>query len=128
MTTRSQLHYVPRRPSRHAVRLACQVVRERDFKLVADELIELSEHGMVVRPKLRLLTGEELLVSFMAPFTRNFVDAEATVARVIHGRRLGDGGLSLGLEISAMDEAARAMIRSQLAFIPSAAPRRRVYS
>jgi len=128
MRTRSLVRYVPRRPSRHSVRLACQIVRERDFKLVADEIVELSECGLLVRPKFRLLTGEELLVSFMAPFTRTYIDAEATVARVIHGRRLGDGGLSIGLEITGMEEAARALVKSQLTFMPTCAPKRRLYS
>ena len=120
--------YVPRRPSRHRVRLGCQIVRERDFKLVSDQLIELSEYGMLVVPKARVLTGEPLLVSFMAPFTRQFIDTEATVARVLHGRRLGDMGIGLGLDLSAMSESARSLIREQLAFLPAAMPRRRLVS
>lgn len=120
--------YVPRRPLRHSVRLGCQVVRARDFKLVADEMVEISEGGLLVLPKVRLLTGESLYVSFMAPFTRSYVDVEATVARVIHGRRLGDVGPSVGLSIDHMDEAARALVRSQLTFLPTVAPRRRTLS
>lgn len=120
--------YVPRRPSRHRIRLGCQIVRERDFKLVSDQMIELSEYGMLVVPKLRVLTGENLLVSFMAPFTRNFIDTEATVARVLHGRRLGDMGLGLGLDLSHMSESARALVRDQLAYLPTSMPRRRAVS
>ncbi len=125
MRSRSFARYVPRRPSRHRVRLACQIVRERDFRLVSDEVCELSEAGMLVVPKLRVLTGEELLVSFMAPYTRMFIDAEAVVARVVHGRRLGDERHALGIHLTGMDQVARAVLRSQLDAMPDLAPRRR---
>ena len=128
MRSKSLARYVPRRPSRHSVRLACQIVRERDFKLVSDEILELSEEGALVVPRARLLTGESLLVSFMAPFTRTFIDAEAVVARVVHGRRLGDGGPSLCIALTHMDSAAQALIKSQLTFLPVSAPRRRYVS
>ncbi|MBK6513694.1 MAG: hypothetical protein IPM79_30225 [Polyangiaceae bacterium] len=128
MRSRSSARYVPRRPSRHSVRLGCQIVRERDFKLVSEEIVELSEEGALVVPRFRLLTGENLLLTFMAPFTRTFIDAEAVVARVIHGRRLGDPGPSLGISITHMDSAAQALVKSQLTFLPLVAPRRRVLS
>jgi hypothetical protein len=128
MRSRSFARYVPRRPSRHRIRLACQVVRERDFRLIADEMVELSDSGMLVVPKLRVMTGESLIVSFMAPFTRMFLDTEAVVARVIHGRRLGDEGPRLGLELSGMDGMARTILRAQLSELPTIAPRRRALS
>ena len=114
--------WTPRRPQRHAIRLACQVVRERDFKLVARQVIDLSEVGMRVRPMSRVLTGESLIVTFMAPFSRTWVDAEATVARVDHGRRPNDDGLSLGLFFDHIDEHARALLRLNLASVPPPLP------
>jgi hypothetical protein len=117
--------YVPRRPSRHALRMPCQVVREKDFALVADRMVELSEGGMLVVPRMRVLTGESLIVSFMAPYSRSFVDAEATVARVVHGRRDGDGGFALGLSIDWMDRIARELIRGQIAHLPESGRQRR---
>jgi hypothetical protein len=128
MRARPISRYVPRRPSRHAIKLGCQIVRERDFKLVSDELIELSERGALVVPKVPIITGDSLIVTFMAPFTRTFVDAEATVARIVHGRRIGDTGPLAGISIDGMDEACRALIKSQLTFLPVAAPRRRIPS
>ncbi len=128
MRSRSFARYVPRRPARHRIRLACQVVRERDFKLISDEMVELSDSGMLVVPKLRVMTGESLIVSFMAPYTRMFLDAEAVVSRVVHGRRLGDEGPALGLELSGMDPLARTILRAQLEHMPPAPPRRRSLS
>jgi len=120
--------YIPRRPSRHSVRLGCQIVRERDFKLVADEIVDLSEVGMLVVPKLRVMTGENLLVTFMAPYTRTFIDAEASIARVVHGRRLGDVGMGLGISFDWMEEPGRALLRAQLSMMPSMSPNRRPLS
>ena len=39
-----------RRATRHSVRLECQVVRERDFQLVADRIVNLSTSGILVSP------------------------------------------------------------------------------
>jgi hypothetical protein len=128
MRSRSFARYIPRRPARHRIKLACQIVRERDFKLVSDQIVELSDSGMLVVPKLRVMTGESLLVSFMAPYTRLFLDAEAVVSRVVHGRRLGDEGPGLGLELSGMDQLSRTILRAQLDSLPPAPPRRRALS
>jgi hypothetical protein len=103
-------------------------VRERDFKLVASEIVELSENGMLVRPEARVLTGDELLVSFMAPFSRIFIDAEAVVARVIHGRRLTDGEPALGISFQSLDEVSKALLVRNLSYVPTRASHRRVLS
>lgn len=87
-----------RRSFRRFVRLDCEVVREHDFVVVADLVLDLSTRGMLVRAKRRVLTGEELVVAFRPPRSNRWFDAQATVARVVHGRRNGDGGLSFGLE------------------------------
>jgi hypothetical protein len=116
--------WTPRRPSRHAIRIDCQVVRERDFQLIARKVLDLSETGMLVRPIARVLTGEPVIVTFMAPFSRTFIDAEATVARVVHGRRPGDGGMALGLSFDGIDSWARALLGHALRGLPPALPRR----
>ena len=82
---------------RRFVRLDCQVVREHDFKLVGDLALDLSTNGMRVRAVRRVLTGEEVIVAFKPPRSNRWFDAQATVARVLHGRRPGDQGLSFGL-------------------------------
>ena len=56
-----------RRSPRRGVLLRCQVVRERDFRLVADLALDLSTEGMLVSTDARVLTGEPLLVSFRVP-------------------------------------------------------------
>ena len=50
-----------RRLPRLAARIACQVVRERDFRLVADRVLDLSSNGVLVGPADPVLTGERIM-------------------------------------------------------------------
>jgi hypothetical protein len=103
-----------RRSFRRFVRLDCQIVRETDFKVVGDLALDLSTEGMLVRAKHRVLTGEELVVSFKPPRCNQFFDAQATVARVVHGRRPGDWGHCLGIEFHGVDPELRTMLFEHL--------------
>jgi hypothetical protein len=97
----------PRRAFRRYVRIDCQVVRERDFRVVGELALDLSERGMLVRTDERVLTGEEVVVCFKPPRSNRFVDAVGHVARVVHGRRPGDRGRCLGIELDEMDDGDR---------------------
>ena len=99
---------------RRYVRVPCQVVREHDFKLVADLGLDLSTTGMRVRGLARVLSGEEVVVSFRPPRSNDYLDLSATVARVLHGRRPGDRGLAFGLEFHDIPEGAHALLFEHL--------------
>jgi hypothetical protein len=106
------------------------VVRERSFRLVGRQMLDLSEGGMLVRmdqdPREgRVLTGERVLICFLAPFSRVWVDAEAFVARVIHGRRPADRGRALGLEFERLEVFARARLERELGWFRPTASRPR---
>ena len=107
-----------RRAFRHEAHLVCQVVRMRDFRLVADAALDISTRGMCVATRKRVLTGEELLVSFRLPRSNRWLDADATVVRVVHGRRPGDRGRSLGLEFHGVDDSSRRILFEVLRFLP----------
>jgi hypothetical protein len=113
-----------RRVLRRSVRLECEVVREHDFKLVGRRAVDLSCEGMLVLADAKVLTGEELIVSFRAPVTQLWFDCQATVARVVHGRRPGDWGQCLGLEFCDLDSFARSMLSAELRGFPPPVPRR----
>jgi hypothetical protein len=122
-----------RRESRHSVRLACQVVRERDFQLVADRIVNLSASGLLVSPADPALTGERLIVSFQIPHSGYWVDAEATVARVVHGRRPGEFTRALALQLENVEEIPQMLLGRALRRCPPSPPghragRRRVVS
>ncbi len=110
------------RPSRHTVKIPCQVVRERDFCLVADEIADLSVTGMLVVPADPVLTGERVIVSFQTPIWGIWIDAEATVARVVHGRRPGEYSRALGLRFEGIDAWSRTVIEQNLRGLPPIPP------
>ena len=89
---------------RRHVRIDCQVVREHDFRIIGDLALDLSTRGMLVRACERVLTGEEVVVSFKPPRSNAWFDAQGVVARVLHGRRPGDSGLSFGVEFVHMNK------------------------
>lgn len=112
------------RTPRHLLRLPCQVVRERDFRLIADRLDNLSLTGLSVSPAEPVLTGEKLIVSFRLPHEAIWVDAEVRVTRVIHGRRPGEDVRSLGLAFEHLDFQAQRAIARELSQTPVAPPGR----
>jgi hypothetical protein len=99
-------------------------VRERDFKLVGELALDLSPEGMLVATRERVLTGEDVLVSFRAPRSRVWIDVEAEVCRVVHGRRPTDSGRCLGLRFSGIGVAAERALRDALRGLPLAEPGR----
>ena len=115
-----------RRTIRRAVRVDCQVVRERDFKLLGDWALDLSPDGMLVVTRNVVLTGEELIVSFSVPRTRIVIDAAATVARVVHGRRPTDRHRrALGIAFDSIEPEHRRLLRSVLRDVPPPVPSRK---
>jgi hypothetical protein len=114
------------RTPRHLLRLPCQVVRERDFRLIADRLDNLSLTGLSVSPAEPVLTGERLIVSFRLPHEQVWVDAEVRVTRVNHGRRPGEDVRSLGLAFERVDESTQRAIARELGRTPVAPPGRSI--
>ncbi len=100
-----------RRSIRRAVRIACQVVRERDFRLVGARTLDLSYEGMLVACDVPVLTGELVVFSFQIPSLGEWIDGEGVVARVVHGRRPLDPCHSIGIEFIGLDACAREALR-----------------
>jgi hypothetical protein len=66
-------------------------------------VLDLSATGMLLETELPILTGEELIVSFKSPSADRWFDCEASVARVVHGRRRNDAQRALGIAFDAID-------------------------
>ncbi len=118
---RSPLRFHGRAP-RRATRIACQLVRESDFQLIADRILDLSPGGLLVGPADPVLTGERLLLSFRVPGTPYWIDTETVVARVVHGRRPGEYSRGLGLSFEGLLPFARFMLESAIEKLPPVAP------
>ena len=111
-----------RASSRREVTLPCQAVREHDFSLIGERSCDLSIEGMLLPLRRPALTGDSLIVSFQIPGL--WLDCEATVARIVHGRRPGDDGPAVGLRFDRMAPAARAALAGYLHGRRSPLPRR----
>jgi hypothetical protein len=122
---RTLVHARQRRAIRRALPIECHVVRERDFRIIATRGLDLSAHGMlVVADGIPVLTGEPVFLSFVLPRTGRWFDAEATVARVVHGRRPGDKGRAFGLAFDFVDEEVRRHTETRLRGTPPPIPAR----
>jgi hypothetical protein len=121
---RTLVHAHHRRAIRRAVQVDCQVVRERDFKLIGSSGVDLSPRGMLVMAQERVLTGEPVVVSFRVPRSAFWFDAEATVVRVVHGRRPGDYGRCFGLDFESLEPGAQWFLRRALHGVPPPLPTR----
>lgn len=113
------------RAQRHALTVDCQIVRERDFRLVADRMMDLSISGALAVPAEPVLTGEALIVSFRMPGAERWFDIEAFVQRVAHGRREGEHARALGIAFERFLEGGRYPLAWALRAFPPAPPRLR---
>ncbi len=113
-----------RRAVRRAVRVDCQVVRENDFRVIATRAVDLSPLGMLVVAGEPALTGELLVVSFRLPLSDRWIDTQATISRVLHGRRPGDCGRRFGLEFEPLAPAVERVLRSTLRGVAPPLPNR----
>lgn len=93
----------PRALLRRDIRTNCEVVRDRDFRLVGSRVLDLSAKGMLVESDQRILTGEEVIVAFQGPRSRRWYDCTGTVARVLHGRRKRDRRRAVGIRFDGLD-------------------------
>lgn len=118
------VHAQQRRILRRSLRVDCQVVREHDFKLIGSRGVDLSPMGMLVMAQERVLTGEPVIVSFRLPMSGWWFDAEATVARVVHGRRPGDLGRCFGLSFDSIEPDVQVYLRRALRGVPPPLPMR----
>ena len=116
-----------RQTRRFAVRIPCQVVRERDFRLMSDTVVNLSMSGMVVVAAhwifgQSLSTGDRFLVSFQVPRRAYWIDTEVTVTRIGRGRRRGEETPTIALAFDPLGPIPALMLRRALRRLPPAPP------
>ena len=73
-----------RRSARRFVRLECEVVRERGFRLLGRHAVDLSTTGMRIAAMDHALTGDPVVLTFRAPGSDTWIDAEGQVTLVGH--------------------------------------------
>jgi hypothetical protein len=110
---------------RRSVKTPCQVVRERDFRMVGTLVVDLSTRGMLVESDLPILTGEDVIVSFKGPASDRWYDCTATVARVLHGRRQRDERRAVGIAFDRLHVLDELLLCEELRGAPGA---RKIFS
>ncbi len=114
-----------RREMRRAIEMTCHIVREKDFRLVGGRVIDVSPNGMLVVVMDPVPVGESVIVSFRATELGLWFDTDATVQRVLRGRRPGDPrGEALGLSFGSLESVSRLILRSHLKRLPPPVPKR----
>lgn len=111
---------------RRELMLPCQAVRLSDFKLIADATLDVSGDGVLLPVESAIAIGEPLIVSFQIPGA--WIDAEAIVTRVVHGRRPSDDGMAVGAIFDVISPASRAALAGFLHGRPPPLPRRGPYA
>lgn len=97
--------------ARFGVHIACQVVRERDFRTIGRGTLDVSLTGMLVQCTYDAEIGDEVIVSFKTG-ADEYVDAVGLVTRRMEGRRRGDLGMTMGITFTSIDdESLRALAR-----------------
>lgn len=110
---------------RRARPMPCQVVRERDFKMVATKALDVSADGMFVAADTAdVARGDKLIVSFFATGLDLWFDTEATVTRVSRGRRLRDRPPGFGLRFDTLPGVKRLILRGHFRKVPPPVPLR----
>ena len=113
-----------RRAVRRAHSISCQVVREADFRLVGETAIDVSPHGMLIKLRSDVEVGDKLIVSFRATDMGIWFDSDATVRRVVHGRRPTDSGPAFGISLDTLSNVHRFIMKGYLRNIPPPIPKR----
>ena len=116
-----------RRAVRMATRTRCHAVGEQGFELLGELALDLSPRGMLVACDAPAALGEPVLVSLLTPGASPvWLDAEAEVARIVHGYRQGDPGYCIGLRFKYLERVSRMELLSRRAGMPPPVPQRRL--
>lgn len=111
-----------RKSVRRFARTRCEVVREVDFERLGNRAIDVSADGLFLMTDASAEVGLPVILRFEIPSTKVWVAAEGHVARVAHGRRLGDFAMGLGIAFDRVDEEGLARLRIALRRLPPMLP------
>lgn len=113
-----------RRMVRRALRTECHAVAEDGFRFLGEQTLDLSECGVLLRSDREAEVGETVLLSLKVPGGRSWIDAEATIARIVRGQRTGDEGRAYGLRFEQIAPLDRAVLAGSLEGSPPPPPAR----
>jgi hypothetical protein len=107
-----------RRGARRIYRGRCRAVRLGDLELVGEQILDLSPRGALIACDAEVRVGDDLLLSFRAPWLGPHLSSTARVCRVVEGWREGDPGYCAGIRFDDEDEM-RAALADRLEMLSS---------
>lgn len=119
-------HAQDRAALRRELVVECQVVSERDFRLLGSRTWDLSPDGLLLQASDLAEVGEGVVFSVRVPGSDEWFEGYGRVARVVRGLRDTDRGPGLGIAFTEVDGMSRARLEAALRRIPPAVPARRV--
>jgi len=111
-----------RRVVRRALRTECHAVAEDGFRFLGQQTLDLSEGGILLRSDREAEVGETVLLALKVPGGQTWIDAEATIARIVRGHRAGDEGQAYGLRFEQMAPLDQAVLAGSLEGSPPPPP------
>jgi hypothetical protein len=98
------------------------VVEPEKFVRLGTRALDVSTDGLFLMTEVDVPLGTPVIVTFQIPGTECWVDAEGHVARVAHGRRMGDFAMGLGIAFDFVDEWSLTQLRMALRKVPPVLP------
>jgi len=114
-----------RRSVRRAVDVPCSAISTQGYRELGSRVLDMSTQGMLVACDDFVQLGDQLMVIFRTPTGGVWLDAEAEVARIIHGWRAQDPGYCMGLRFTYLERPDRNELLCRLAGLPPPIPQRR---
>ncbi|MEM9067905.1 MAG: PilZ domain-containing protein [Myxococcota bacterium] len=111
-----------RRICRRALRAQCQAVALDGFRLLGEQLLDVSPYGMLVAADAEATVGEDVVVSFEA--RGEWYGAVAKVARIVEGWRPWDPGYCVALRFTDISLQERLDLATRLRGLPPPIPTR----
>ena len=113
-----------RRSVRRKVRTDCQVVATLGFRLLGEEVLDISPDGILVRTSTPVVLGEEVVVSLRLPKGQTWIGATGRVARVVRRRRAEDVYAAVAIEFTEVEAFERRLLDVFLEGRPQVPPAR----
>ena len=109
---------------RRGIMLDCEVVSERDFRLLGQYTYDVSRDGILLEATDFAEIGELVIFSLRLPYTDEYVEGHGRVARIGRGLRETDQGPALGIEFTELDGVMSARLDAALRGAPPPVPAR----
>lgn len=109
---------------RRGLMLDCEVVSERDFRLLGEITYDVSRDGILLDALDFAEVGEPVIFSLRLPYSDELLEGHGRVARIVRGLRETDEGPAIGIEFTELDGMMSARLDAALRGAPPPVPAR----